>query len=351
MSIEVSIRKKYSGFTLNMEFQNENKNLGILGASGSGKSLSLKCIAGVEKPDSGSIIINGRVLFDSEKGINLSPQQRKVGYLFQNYALFPTMTVEENIGVAIKATKDVKRQIIAEKIQNFRLEGLEKRYPSELSGGQQQRVAIARMLACNPEVILLDEPFSALDSYLKEIMQQQLIDTLKEYQGDVILVSHNRDEIYRLCEKLMIVNNGNMVIVGDTISIFENPQKLEAAKLTGCKNISSIQKIDEYTIKAVNWGVKLKLKKPIDDKFRYVGIRAHDSIPMWEDMECNRIPFELSGIGSLPFEEHFFIKAPNSINGEEPFCWFVYKDKLEELNKKGYPLYLCLPEEKIMLLE
>lgn len=350
MSLEVAIKKKFNGFTLEVELKNENHRLGILGASGSGKSLTLKCIAGIEKPDSGRIVLNGRVLFDSEKKINIQPQQRKVGYLFQNYALFPTMTVEENIGIAIKASKEERHQIVEEKIKEYHLEGLKGRYPSELSGGQQQRVALARMLVSNPDIIMLDEPFSSLDSYLKDLLQQQLLETLADYQGDVLMVTHNREEVYRFCERLLVINRGRSIIQGDTRELFEQPVKMEAARLIGCKNLSPIRRIDAHTLEATGWGVQLTLRQNISENIEYVGIHAQDLLPSWEQPVNNYIPFALVGSGDLPSEEHFFIKPLNPTS-EESLRWYVQKEKMGELSNKGLPSYLHFPEEKLLLLE
>ena len=160
MSLLVEIEKQLGNFHLNVRFQAETETLALLGASGCGKSMTLKCIAGIMTPDRGRIVLNGRVLFDSEAGIDLPPQQRRVGYLFQNYALFPTMTVEKNILCGIRSgSKAEKNAALTATLHRFRLEGLEKRYPAQLSGGQQQRVALARILCTRPEAILLDEPF------------------------------------------------------------------------------------------------------------------------------------------------------------------------------------------------
>ena len=166
MSLFVDIRKKLKGFSLNVSFETNGDYLGVLGSSGSGKSMTLKCIAGIETPDEGLIILNGKVLFDSKKKINLKPQERNIGYLFQNYALFPNMTVEKNIGIGLKGSKYEKNRKINEIIEAFHLQGLEKKYPRQLSGGQQQRVALARCIIYKPDVLMLDEPFSALDTYL-----------------------------------------------------------------------------------------------------------------------------------------------------------------------------------------
>lgn len=349
MSIEVKITKKLKGFDLNVELYSMNQRTGILGASGSGKSLTLKCIAGIEKPDSGRIILNDRLLFDSEKKINLAPQKRRVGYLFQNYALFPAMTVEENIGVTIKATKEEKHRLIQDKLKEYHLEELGGRYPSELSGGQQQRVALARMLVSNPDIIMLDEPFSSLDSYLKELLQQQLLESLQNYGGDVLLVTHNRDEAYRFCERLLMISNGNTIIAGDTKELFERPIKKEAARLVGCKNVSAIRILDRHTMEAVDWGIRLTTKMELANKYRYVGIHSYDLVPAWEQPEKNYIPFTLTGCGQLPLEEHFYIQTVNP-TFEEGMSWYVRRDK-KEMFTKGLPKYLCLPEEKLLLLE
>ena len=151
--------------------------------------MTLKCIAGIEKPDRGTITLDGRVLFDSEKHINLTPQQRRVGYPFQQYALFPNMTAAQNILCVIRTgSRTEKKETLAALLRTFRLEGLEKKLPAQLSGGQQQRVALARILASEPQAILLDEPFSALDSYLK--WELELGDLLGAFDGPILWVSH-----------------------------------------------------------------------------------------------------------------------------------------------------------------
>lgn len=213
MQLEVNIRKKLKEFTLQAEFVLYDGVLGLMGSSGSGKSMLLKCLAGIETPDCGRIVLNGRVLFDSTEKINLPPQQRRIGYLFQNYALFPNMSVAENImcGPCAKGLKqEQSRAIVQAMVNKFQLQGLEARYPRQLSGGQKQRTALARLLAVEPEVILLDEPFSALDAQLKEKLQEQLQQLLQEYGGISVLVSHDRQEIERLSDSVLFIHQGNL---------------------------------------------------------------------------------------------------------------------------------------------
>ena len=276
MSVEVDIRKKFGNFCLSMRFISEENRIGILGASGCGKTMTLRCIAGIETPDEGKIVIGDNVFFDSEKKINLPVRERKIGYLFQNYALFPNMDVETNIGIGIREKGKEKQKKVETLIKKFCLTGLEKRYPSELSGGQQQRTALARILACDPKMILLDEPFSALDGFLRENLQEEMQEILRDYSGNVLMVSHNRDEIYRFSQKLLIMDQGKCLMEGGVREIFHNPVKKEAARLTGCKNIASIQKTGEYEIWVEDWKMRLKTRELVLERHNYIGIRAHD---------------------------------------------------------------------------
>lgn len=209
LQLGVEIKKKLKEFDLDISFSAGKGCLGILGPSGCGKSMTLKSIAGIVTPDSGRIALQyakgeaagGRVLYDSALKINEKPQMRRVGYLFQNYALFPNMSVEENIAAGLKGMEKKKAKV-GEMIERFRLTGLEKRYPGQLSGGQQQRVALARILAYEPEALLLDEPFSAMDTYLREGLRLELSKVLADYDGVSVMVTHDRDEAFQLCKIL-----------------------------------------------------------------------------------------------------------------------------------------------------
>lgn len=209
--LEVQIYKKLAEFDLDASFQVDDNILGLMGASGSGKSMTLKCIAGIETPDQGRIVLNNRVLFDSEKKINVPIQKRNVGYMFQSYALFPNMNVYENISVGLRARKVKDVDIVVQKVmQQFRIFELASRYPKQLSGGQRQRVALARLIAYEPDVLLLDEPFSALDEDLKKDLLQELKSEL-QISKPVIFVSHDKEEVNYLCDLKYKIKQGEII--------------------------------------------------------------------------------------------------------------------------------------------
>lgn len=352
MAINVQIKKKLGNFRLDIRFQSDSKRIGILGASGCGKSMTLKSIAGIETPDEGRIEVEGRTLFDRESKVNLKPQKRNVGYLFQNYALFPTMSVEKNIAAGLKGSRQENDRRVREMIGKFQLEGLEKRLPGQLSGGQQQRVALARIMAYEPDVILLDEPFSALDMYLKDQLQQELIRMLEDYEGTVIMVSHNRDEVYRFSEELLIIDQGHIAASGETKELFQNPVSKEAARLTGCKNFSRVRRIDGHTLDAQDWGITLHIKGEIPDYTEWVGYRAHDFVPVWGERGENMLRADIESSAVLPFEQNYYLRPENTAgqNTAQNICWFVQREKLEVLEERGLPDYLAIKEEKLLFL-
>lgn len=209
--LEVQIYKKLAEFDLDVSFQVNDNILGLMGASGSGKSMTLKCIAGIETPDQGRIVLNDRVLFDSEKKINVPIQKRNVGYMFQSYALFPNMDVYENISVGLRARKVKDVDIVVRKVmKQFQISELASRYSKQLSGGQRQRVALARLMAYEPDVLLLDEPFSALDEDLKEDLLRELKSEL-QISKPVVFVSHNKEEVNELCDFKYKIKQGEIV--------------------------------------------------------------------------------------------------------------------------------------------
>ncbi len=273
--LKVNIKKKVEGFTLDVSFETGVETMALLGSSGSGKSMTLRCIAGIDTPDEGTIVLGDKILFDKKKKINLPPKERKIGYLFQNYALFPNMTVEENIGVGIRLPKLQKDSIIKDKIKSFYLQGLEKKKSNQLSGGQQQRVALARIIASEPDIIMLDEPFSALDSYLRWQLERDLIELIESIQKPTLFVSHNRDEVYRVCHRIGVMNHGTLEVLKEKNDLFRNPETLSAALLTGCKNYSNLIPIDQHRVYARDWQVPLTISNPVTERIHYIGIRAH----------------------------------------------------------------------------
>lgn len=350
MSISVDIKKKLGAFQLCVNFEAQDEILALLGASGSGKSMTLKCIAGVEKPDEGRIVLDGRVLFDSEMKINLSTQKRKTGYLFQNYALFPNMTVEENIAAGISAPKSDKGTIIEEKIKAFYLEGLAKHYPSQISGGQQQRVALARILASEPDILMLDEPFSALDSYLRWQMEQEMGSVLEKFKGTTLFVSHNRDEVYRLCDRIAVLSNGKLEVIGEKRALFENPQTLAAAQLTGCKNISKAQKESDYTLKALDWNTVLTTERKVPDDLQYVGVRAHYFIPTNNPVQENTVKAKIVHITEDPFSMIVMVQCEGVKGVHSSIRLELDKKSYQELEKNSEFILLKILPKDILLM-
>ena len=347
MSLEVTIAKRFEGFTLHADFAAGNTAAAILGASGCGKSMTLRCIAGIVKPDSGRIVLDGRVLFDSEKGIDLPPQQRNVGLLFQNYALFPNMTVEQNILCALKKEKDpaARKAACGSALRAMRLEELAHRLPSELSGGQQQRAALARILAGRPRILMLDEPFSALDSYLREEVEGEVGSLLSNFDGTALLVTHDRNEAYRLCREMIVMDSGEVLRAGTTKEVFADPRRLTAARLTGCKNILPCVRVDEHHVRLTGWERELTVALPVPEGCCAVGIRAHDFAPEAVDGE-NRMPVQVGASGENPFDWNVICTAADDAG---KLWWKVSKTTLSSPPPQA-PAYLRVAPENIMPL-
>lgn len=339
--LNVNIKKKLKEFDLDVAFEIKNGCLGILGASGCGKSMTLKSIAGIINPDEGKITLinNGEITFyDSYSKINMKPQVRNVGYLFQNYALFPNMTVEENIAVGL--SKNNRDNTVNDLIKRFRLDGLEKRYPKQLSGGQQQRVALARILAYEPDVILLDEPFSAMDTFLKEQLRLELANVLKEFDGISILVTHDRDEAFQLCEELLILDDGKIIANGLTYDVFENPDNVRVARLTGCKNISEIEIIDDYHLKSKDWDVIFEVNERLSSEITHIGIRAHD---FEECVEGEINSFEVKNYEKLEMPFEWELTLDNGL-------WWKIDKRIKD-HEFVVPKYLKVNPKNIILLK
>ncbi|WP_353852677.1 ABC transporter ATP-binding protein [Dehalobacter restrictus] len=352
--LEVSIEKTLGNFTLQASFASGNGVLGILGSSGCGKSLTLKCVAGLYTPDEGTIRLNGKELFNSETKVNILPRHRNIGYVFQNYALFPHLTVYKNIAYGIQhLDKNNRHELVTEMIGKMQLSGHEKQYPSQLSGGQQQRVALARTLINEPELLLLDEPFSALDSHVKQILEKELLSIIKKnYHGIVLLVTHNIEEAYRLCDRILVVDKGKSIQIGDKGEIIRCPATVSAARITGCKNFFEVNVIgeEEGYLKAKSDSFCLRTTKRNSrfSKNMMAGIRAHDlrispnKIGTANTFECQAID-KIEGIVSTTLivdcqGKTLQVEIPNN----DFHCL---------AHSREQKLWLYFPEDKIFLMD
>ncbi len=350
LSLLVDIEKSLGAFRLRVRFEAGDEVLALLGASGCGKSMTLKCIAGIEKPDRGRIVLDGEALFDSDKKINLPPRKRGTGYLFQNYALFPNMTVEENIASGISLRGSQRAKTVSEKIKAFYLNGLEKRYPPQLSGGQQQRVALARILASNPRILMLDEPFSALDSYLKWQLEMEMADALERFGGTTLFVSHNRDEVYRLCDKIAVLSEGEIDALCGKWELFKNPKTLAGCLLTGCKNISQAIKVSDYQVLAREWGITFETSGKVPENVRYVGVRAHYFKPCEGPHVPNSFECRVLRVIEDPFSMVVVVANKNNADAGSAsgIRWELPKEQWHRLKDK--PLVLRVSSNDILLM-
>ena len=350
MSLSVDIRKTLGAFRLDVAFETDGDILGLLGASGCGKSMTLKCIAGIERPDEGRIVLNGRVLFDSEKRVDLPPQERRVGYLFQQYALFPTMTVEKNVAAgARRLPRAERRAAVDAMLEKMRIGDLRGKYPAQLSGGQQQRAALARILINAPEILLLDEPFSALDAHLRDRMELEVMNVLRDFAGgDALIVSHNRDELYRMTDRIAVYNDGRIDAIDEKHALFADPRTQTAAMLTGCKNFSAVSNLRHENGRTVftaeDWGMELSVAG--EKSGSVVGLRRHCA-ELAEAPGPNTFAMEVVGAAEDPFEFVVFLRRPG--RGGEPFGWAISKDQYRAL-PEGEVL-VRFPDRALMLLD
>ena len=348
MSLYARIVKDFGKFRLDVEFSSEDGVLGLLGASGCGKSLTLKCIAGIERPDEGRIVLNGRTLFDSEKRIDLTPQERRVGYLFQQYALFPNMTAEKNIAAGARhIPKSERKQAVSAMMERMRISDIRAKYPAQLSGGQQQRVALARILINEPEALLLDEPFSALDAHLRDRMEQEVMAVVRDFGKTTLLVSHSRDEVYRMADRIAVYNNGRIDAFDEKHALFLDPKTRAAAMLTGCKNFSCVSNLRHEGGRTVffadEWGTELSLPGELSGDT--VGLRRHD-LTLAEAPGPNTFELEPCGAVEDPFE--FIVRLRRPGTQDKTLEWALPKEAYEKLPEG--PLLIHFPDEALMLL-
>ena len=347
----VNIEKQVAGFHLKVGFTTNHEPLGLLGASGSGKSMTLRCIAGLETPTRGRIVLNGRVLFDSDKRINLPSRDRKVGLVFQNYALFPHLTVSQNIAFGMDhLPKSQRAAEVTHYLDQIGLTGLGDRYPHQLSGGQQQRVALARALAIQPDMLLLDEPLSALDTYLRSHIEKLLIEVLSQYRGITLFITHKLEEAYRVCTNLLLLSGGEIQAEGTKESIFEHPPTYEVAKVTECKNFSRARWLDEYHVDALDWGCRLQVSSPMPAHTGYLGLRAHHIKFPLKPSTHNTSPGWLAMISETQHRVTLYIKLHSEPKSPQDYHLQaeIYREKWDSLKNRPFPWHIWLDPKSLI---
>lgn len=349
MNLTVQIQKRYGDFFLDVDFSAESgEALALLGASGSGKSVTLKCVAGIDRPDRGRIVLDGRPLFDSGAGINLPPQKRRVGFLFQQYALFPNMTVEQNIAVCLKHLKKEHRlQRQKELLAALRLEDAARLYPRQISGGQQQRTALARILAAEPQAILLDEPFSALDSFLKWQLELELQEVLERFPGPVLWVSHDRGEVRRNCRRVCVLDAGKSTSPTNMEELIRNPGTVSAARLSGCRNFIPVRPGPEPGLVEVPlWGLTLRTAVPWREGVATLGIRGDRVHPATPE-DINVFPCRVVRAAEDEFSIHVTLRPEGA---ETPLLQMeLSKDAWARLPDKTHFQVSIRPEDLMLL--
>ena len=379
MSLSVSIKKSFPAFTLDVDIEAGNETIGWLGESGCGKSLTMRCIAGIETPDEGKIVVNGKTFFEREAGkrpaVNLSPQERKTALLFQNYMLFPNLTVAENVAAGIdrKPPKEERNAQVDAELKRFGLDGFGKRYPSQLSGGQQQRVALARMLAAKPDILMLDEPFSALDAHLKGVLEQNLAGLFETFHGTILYVSHDIDEALRFCDRIAVIEKGHVMEVSTGNNLVNNPQSAASIRLSGCKNTTPAHRIDDHRVFLPAWGIEVETDKSapenltyIPENLTYMGVRAF-FLERAEEPGRNIYRVRVVRTSDSRFDRSVLLEFLDRTPGSDPVVeqtenemkyleqhlfWRVDKLKVprEKLPVKDEVLLIRIPSDKVYLV-
>ncbi|WP_280771407.1 sulfate/molybdate ABC transporter ATP-binding protein [Salipaludibacillus daqingensis] len=354
--LDVTIQSSYSSFHLDITFQAQPGITGILGPSGCGKTMTLQSLAGIIKPENGKISMDKQTWFDKSDRTFWKPQKRKVGYLFQNYALFPHLTVEQNIAFGLKG---LPKHEIEKKVKRWlgiiQLEGFKNRYPSKLSGGQQQRVALARSMITEPQLLLLDEPFSALDQHIRHSLEEDLKHLIDDtFRGVVLLVTHNIEEAYRMCDSIMLFNDGKVIQQGNRKQILQYPRSKKAAEIVGCENVVPIvgarKKVE---------GTEILIGKSSDTLICET-IEGSDFPPTYLGIHNHHLSVSKEKIKDDNVKSATVIKVIEGITRRTiiaeyaGFHWRVDHNEQsrydKEIYKEGDSCYLLFPEEKLILM-
>ena len=353
-ALEMSVEKRLENFDLKVDLLAISGAVGLLGASGAGKTMTLRMIAGIVAPDRGRIVLNGRVLFDGATGQNVPAARRRVGVVFQDYALFPHKTVAENVGFGLSdLTRSEQRARVHSLLERMRIAELADRYPAEISGGQRQRTAIARCLAIEPDALLFDEPFAALDPHLRRQMEEQLRETLADYRGAVIFVTHDMEEAFRFCTDLLVLDGGRVIACGPKHQLFEHPQSVVAARLTGCKNIVAARRIAVDRIAVDAWHCELRTALPVPAGLTHLGMRSHQIVIGPESSGENTFPCWLVSTSEAPHEMTLYLHLHNQPqSGDKPHLQAdVPKELWRTLSGQAQPWCIQLAPERLLLLE
>ena len=356
MPIEVQVRRRLRDFELDVAFEAGDEPLAVLGPSGSGKTMLLRAIAGLERPDAGKISLNGRAVYDSSRRLRVPTRERRIGMLFQNFSLFPHKTARENIAFGLPGLSAEERERrIADAAQKVHVSGLESRFPRELSGGEQQRVALARALAIHPEALLLDEALTGLDTHLRNQIEHQLEETFASFGRPVLFVTHNMEEAYRLCRRMIVLVGGRVAASGATEEIFRHPPTVEVARLTGCKNFSRVRVVSETVVEALDWNVTLTVPRISAAPPKFVGIRAHHIrfVEAGGDAraENNVFPCRLARSSETPFRITLFLQTETAGASDSEFQLQaeVFKEKWERFKSIPPPWHVLLSPESLLL--
>ena len=354
VKLDVDLERTLENFTLRIALGARNGAVGLLGPSGSGKSMTLRMIAGVSTPDRGRIVLNGRVLFDSAAGRNIPAASRRIGVVFQDYALFPHLTVADNVGFGLaRMTKDERRARIWNQLESMGIAELAHRYPRQISGGQRQRVAIARCMAMEPDALLLDEPFAALDPHLRRRTEEQLRATLAGFNGPVVFVTHDMEEAFRFCSELQVLDSGRVIASGPKQELFERPRTVAAARLTGCKNIVAACRVGNDCVEVAAWQCRLQAAPEVPEALTHVGFRSHQLAFQRPADTKNTFPCWLVTTSEAPHEMTLYLRlhsAPSS--GQPPHLQAdVSKEVWRDLSKRPQPWHITLDPTRLLVLE
>jgi molybdate transport system permease protein len=352
----IDIQKSNSKFSLGVAFCVSNKIIAVCGESGAGKSMLLRCIAGLETPEQGIIRVCGRTLFDSQLSLNIPARERNVGVVFQNYALFPHLTVFENIAFGLKDKVGTARKSkVDEVIRLLRLQDLAQQLPSKLSGGQQQRVALARALVREPDVLLLDEPFSALDAHLRVELEEELQRVLATFKGITLIVSHNVEELLRLSNYALFLSHGRLLAEGASQQIFSHPRWVEIARMSGCRNISRAEKQQSKQLRALDWdGITLQSSEGAENgDFSAVGFWPRDILLLMEKRGDSCYRCQILNVRESLFSVQVQVKLAHDsdpVEGRELYIWSICMS-VHEWHLKALPkdfVYMKLFPEKLL---